>query len=225
MVARPSFASVLLGFGVLTACLVGCAKGEEVPDDGAGGAGGGTTSATSATTAAATTSGGTTAAATTSGDGGENMGGSGTTATTTGVVNCDFSTNDDCETAEPLMEMAGDKDDSHTESHLGSRWYALHVTEQDNGIGGEDFSYRVTLTSPASAQYQLVVYRGAESGPIDCTTEEMGSGNPQILTHSWGDDLGEDDSKWIVIGVLYQSGDPMACTAADNWNLLIETHI
>jgi hypothetical protein len=81
-------------------------------------------------------------------------------------------------------------------------------------------SYRAKLTSPPGASYGLFVYTGDDSGPTCFAPAKQGTGNPAVVTDSWGDSLGSDDTTWLTLEVRYLSG--TACGPSDQWNLTIE---
>jgi hypothetical protein len=81
-------------------------------------------------------------------------------------------------------------------------------------------SYRATLTSPPGASYGLFVYTGDSSGPTCFGATKQGTGNPAVVTDSWGDSIGSDDTTWLTLEVRHLSGN--ACGPSDQWNLTIE---
>jgi hypothetical protein len=105
-----------------------------------------------------------------------------------------------------------------------SKWYKVHITEDDSNIFETDLSYRVQLTSPPGMNYDLRVHQGPQDGSPDCNVAPMnGAGNPEIVTSSWDDDQGiggEDDSLWLNIQVLYVSG--TACGPNAEWTLTVQ---
>jgi hypothetical protein len=216
--------------GSLLTLVAACAEGGSV-EDGSGGAGGsgsggdpGSTTSGSTASATSTTSGSTTAATTGSGGSGGDMT---TTSTSSGQV-CDFTTLDTCQTADPMSPLAADKDQTPVvKTGVGEAWFEIHMEEQDSSVFGEDLSYRVSLTSPPGMNYDLVVLEGPQNGSPDCNaTPKTGTGEPATVSASWGDDQGfggEDDSLWLVIHVVYVSGD--SCGPTDQWTLKVEGHI
>ena len=210
----------------LLAFVAACAEGGAV-EDGSGGAGGADTSDTVSTTSSSTTQSSTTAT-TSSGTGGAGAGGGDTTTSTgTGQI-CDFTSLDTCATADPMSPLAADKTQTPiVMTGTGEAWFKIHMEEQAGGISGVDLSYRVTLTSPAGMDYDLDVQEGPQNGAVDCNaTIKNGAGTPETVSASWNDDQGfggEDDSLWLVIHVVYVSGD--LCGPSDNWTLKVEGHI
>lgn len=207
----------------------GCAEGGEV-EDGTGGGGGFGSDTTSETVTSGSTTSSSTTSSTSGGTGGAGGGGTGgdtTTTTGTGQV-CDFTSLDTCPTADPMNPLAADKNQTPVVmTGVGEAWFKIHMEEQDSGIFGADLSYRVTLTSPAGMDYDLDVQEGPQAGGVDCNAPiKNGTGNPEVVSASWGDDQGfggEDDSVWLVIHVVYVSGD--LCSASDTWTLKVEGNI
>jgi hypothetical protein len=152
------------------------------------------------------------------GDGGAGGGGGPT---------CDFTAPETCATAEVLPAVAGDEgNDFVSRNGVGSKWFKVHIQEQDSGVFESDMSYTVTLASPASVNYDLRVYEGPESGDPNCNaTPTNGVGSPESVSRGWDDSQGfggEDNSIWLNIEVLYVSGE--ACGAADQWTLQVLGH-
>lgn len=209
------FAAGLLG-------LYACAEGSSI-EDGAGGGSGGTNGSggedpatTAQTTAAQTTTGG---------QGGDpGAGGAGnTTASTTGSGQvCDFMPLNDCPAAELMSPIAGDKSGSAvTKTGSASRWFKIHIEEQDSGIFAEDLSYRVTLTSPPGMDYSVTVYESGDGGSANCSASPIaGSGTPETVNRSWGDSQPGDSSRWVIIEVEHVSG--TACGPSDKWTLSVQ---
>jgi hypothetical protein len=104
-----------------------------------------------------------------------------------------------------------------------ARWFKVHIQEADSGISEADLSYRVTLASPPGMNYDLRVYQGSQDGPANCNgTLKVGAGTPETVSDSWDDDQGfggEDDSVWLVIEVVYVSGD--LCGVDNQWTLTV----
>lgn len=227
----------------LAACLfslVACAEGGELigggsSEGGSGGTGGAGTSGPSSSSgqgAGPTTQGPSTSPAstgTTGGAGGE--GGTGGDGGTGGMSTnvgggplCDFSAPENCDGAEVLPAIAGDEgNESATRTGVGSKWFKIHIEEQDSSVFESDLSYRVSLSSPASVNYDVRVYESAELSPPNCNaTPITGTGTPESVSKSWDDSQGiggENDSIWIIVEVVHVSGDE--CSADDQWTLQV----
>jgi len=206
--------------------LAACAEGGGVGGGDTGGSGGETTSdggfgpGPSTSTASTTPTGGSNEGGSSEGGappvGGSGEGGSGTA--------CDFTAPEVCDGAEPLPAIAGDEDGAPvTRNGHTSKWFKIHVEEQDSGIFDADISYTVSLTSPPGAVYALHVYQAAQDSPPNCNaTVKNGTGNPPSVHDSWDDDQpigGENDSTWVIIEVAHVSGE--ACSSSDNWTLTV----
>lgn len=170
------------------------------------------------------------------GEGGAGEGGAGSTtsasstSSTGGGVDCDFASPNACATAENLGAVAGDES-SATISVQGttSKWFKIRVEERASGVFETDLSYRVSLTSPAGANYDLFVIEGPQSGAASCNgVPKVGQqvGASEQVSASWDDDQGiggEDDSVWLSIEVRHVSGDQ--CDLDDRWTLTIQGHV
>lgn len=217
---RSSFALLLLGI----ASFFACAEGSEIDSIGGGGSGEGGRitgvggSATGPTSGPATSGGPTSASA--SGSTGSSM-----SSTSSGMMICEYDAPDTCQTAESMPDVSGDTGGpTVTRKGSTSKWYKVHITEDDSNIFETDLSYRVQLTSPPGMNYDLRVHQGPQDGSPDCNVAPMnGAGNPEIVTSSWDDDQGiggEDDSLWLNIQVLYVSG--TACGPNAEWTLTVQ---
>lgn len=234
MLGRRSGRGFLFGF-VFSCGIFACAEGERLEDGdggagGLGGAGGSTTDSSVGASSNDTTNnngagppeGGSPpegGAPPETGGGGMGEGGS-------PPVECDFTAPELCAQAEPLPAVAGDKDaDMVTRTGDTSKFFKVHIEEQDSGIlDPEDLSYTVSLTSPPGAQYNLIVRESSQaaSAPNCNGTAKNGTGTPQSVHASWGDDQGfggEDDSVWLIIEVQHVSGE--ACGPDNSWTLLV----
>ncbi len=212
---------------VAGASLFACAEGSDIGSGGSGGEGGRVTgvSGSSVTNGPATTS--TKASSSSNSSTGSGEGGDMTTtssSTSTGM-SCDYAAPDTCASAEILPAMAGDQGGpSVTRKGDSSKWFKVHIQEQDSGISETDLSYTVSLVSPPGMNYDLRVYQGPQEGNPDCNATPMnGAGTPESVSNSWDDDQGfggEDDSSWLNIEVVYVSGS--ACGPNAEWTLTVQ---
>jgi len=150
-------------------------------------------------------------------------------SSSSGVV-CDFTSPNQCSTAEGLGAIAGDEDGAPiTLTGNTSKWYAIKIEERDSSIGGEDLSWRVTLASPVGMNYDLIVHEGPQDGGVDCAGTlypGVAGGAGEVAEHGYDDDQGfggESDTLWIAIEVRYVSGE--ACSLSDTWSLTIQGHL
>jgi hypothetical protein len=246
--------------GLIIACggFVACAEGTAVENPatatgqggggiggrGLGGAGGSddddvsSSSKSSSRSSSAATSGST---GSSSGDGGGGEGGAGdggagstsvtaSSASSSSGMQCNFTSPNQCATAESLGSIAGDEDGAPVIlTGTTSKWYTIRIEERSSGISETDLSWRVSLTSPVGMNYDVIVHEGPQDGGVDCNgTVYNGalSGNAEVCSHEYDDDQGiggEDDSLWLAIEVRYVSGE--ACGVLDTWQLTIDGYI
>ena len=218
---RPSFA-LCFAIGLCAACAEGGGVGGGSEGGGGISSDGGAPSGPSSTTGnTQPTTGGSPSDGGAADGGSPPIGGEGGSPVTT----CDFTAPEICDGAEPLPAIAGDEGNpTATRNGHTNKWFKIHIEEQDSGIGGEDLSYTVSLTSPPGVVYSLKVYPGGEDGPADCNAGVVnGTGTPPSVHDSWDDDQGfggEDDSKWLIIEITHVSGE--LCSSSDNWTLLVQ---
>jgi hypothetical protein len=104
----------------------------------------------------------------------------------------------------------------------GSKWVKISAEERVNGISGAEMRVRVTLRSPANADFNLFVY-GAATADCDTSTEssELQVGEDAVDLR-WGEGAvanGKSDTKDVFVKVVEAPG---ACNAAGNWELTFE---
>jgi hypothetical protein len=160
------------------------------------------------------------------GAGGMGAGGTGGDPTTSvgGGTPCDFTAPEDCAGAEILPSISGDEGGMVTRNGTTSKWWKVQISETDGGIFESDLSYRVTLASPASVNYDLRVYENGDDEPASCSVApKAGSGNPEIVQNGLDDSQGfggEDNSRWLVIEIFHVSG--TECNPEDQWTLSVQ---
>jgi hypothetical protein len=227
----------------VVAVVAACATGSEISEDGgvtgAGGFGeggygdggdighGGEDDDTSSSNSSSSSSsgsgaeGGAGGSGSSAGGGGSGTGGSGSG----GSPPCDFTSPNACTNAAALASVDGDDGGVVTASGTTSKWFVVHVVENNSDIFEVDMSYTVTLTSPPGMVYDLVVHQGPQDGNQDCgAAPKLGQppgGATQTVSDSWDDDQGiggEDDSLWLNIQVEYVSGSDCDAT----WTLKVE---
>jgi hypothetical protein len=129
-----------------------------------------------------------------------------------------------CPTALDLGSVGGDTGNTTvTATGYLAAWYHVRVTEDDSGVFGVPMAVTLQLTSPASEQYDLVVYVNTGSDAVECTTPS-GSATTAGTTESthldWGESgafsNGSDDSRTVSIEIRPKPG---TCAAAQPWQL------
>lgn len=143
--------------------------------------------------------------------------------TTTGTTTCEAPRN--------LGAIAGDVDGTpRTERGTCSDWLRLRVTEEDNAsysAWANDLKLRLTLSSPAGADFDLHVYLDEEQDVVACTTEfaksEAPANRSDLVELSWGETgwtaNAGDDSRTLSIEV--RAKDPSSCGKGE-WVLTLE---
>jgi hypothetical protein len=131
-----------------------------------------------------------------------------------------------CATATNLGSVSGDTGaDMQTASGYQAAWYKVRVTEDDSGPLGMKLRVSVTLTSPASASYDLIVYLDTGSDVIECTTPNGTatiSGATQTRSIQWGEGFfsnNVDDSRTASIEIRPRG---TSCAAAAPWSLTVK---
>ena len=218
-------AFLLVAGGLVVACAEGADIGETGGSGGEGGVLTGAGVTNGPTSSSSSSSSKSSSSVSTGGEGGDMT--TTTASTGTGMM-CDYDAPDTCPTAEILPAIAGDQGGpTVTRKGSTSKWYKVHIQEQDSGIFETDLSYRVTLSSPPGMDYNLKVYQGPQDGNPDCNVSPLsGQGSPEVVSASWDDDQGiggEDDSLWLNIEVVYVSGS--ACDQNAEWTLTVAGNI
>jgi hypothetical protein len=135
-----------------------------------------------------------------------------------------------CATAAVLAAIGGDETGASTSSASGyqAAWLSIRVKETDNGPFGDPMSMQATLTSPAGAMFDLLVFVPGDATSTDCTTATSTvttTGSVETWTLEWGElgvfANGVDDSRTIAIQVSPRSTD--SCGSAQTWSLAIQT--
>jgi hypothetical protein len=134
---------------------------------------------------------------------------------------------DTCAGATSLGSVSGDTGSQKlTASGTRAAWFRVRVTENDTGIGGVPEQLRVTLTSPASADFGVFVYVNTGSDVVECsTTVGTTTTNGKVeQTHAeWGETgtfaNGSDDSRDVSIEIRPVSG---TCGPDQMWQLSLQ---
>jgi hypothetical protein len=208
-----------------------CAEGESLTGafGGSGDVGGSdtggapSTSTGGAPTTTTITTGGMTVEGGFGGMGTGGMGGEPTTSVGGGTP-CNFTAPEDCAGAEILPAVSGDDGGMVTRNGTTSKWWKVQISETNSSVFGENLSYRVTLASPASVNYDLRVYENGDDEPASCSVApKAGSGNPETVQNDWDDTQGfggEDNSRWLIIEIFHVSG--TECNPEDQWTLSVQ---
>jgi hypothetical protein len=130
-----------------------------------------------------------------------------------------------CDAAEVIGMVSGDEpSDDLVAAGTDATWLTFQVTEDNDGVVGESVSFTVTLTSPASVDYDLYVYRGAAGGPTGCSgvlDSSTSSGPTDVVHMSWGEGgvaNGIDDRAWVAVEIVPKN----ACPDGSQWSLDVE---
>ena len=135
-----------------------------------------------------------------------------------GAGGCDLMSPNTCETAEVLMEIAGDQGmDFREVKGTGSKWFQIKILEAST-LGRPSFT--ATLTSAMGTDYDLYVSHGDENGP-DCTFPQLqATGMPESFTQWWPDMATVDDSRHISLEIRHLSGG--TCEESAQWTLRVQ---
>lgn len=132
---------------------------------------------------------------------------------------------DTCDGAAIVGEISGDEDsDPIGTAGTESTWLTFQVTEDNDSVAGEAVSFTVTLTSPASVDFDLYVYRGAAGGPTGCNgvmDSSTSAAATDVVHMSWGEAgvaNGVDDRAWVAVEIV-PKGD--MCDDGSQWTLEI----
>jgi hypothetical protein len=132
-----------------------------------------------------------------------------------------------CAAATDLGGVSGDTSNQIvTGTGYQSAWYKVRVTENDSGVFGVAMSFTATLTSPASANYDLYVYVNTGSDVVECTTPNgTATRNGTVASRRilWGEtgtfSNGVDDSRTVSIEVRPTA---TTCAPAQPWQLVVQ---
>ncbi len=133
-----------------------------------------------------------------------------------------------CGTATMLPSIDGDDGGAASATGYQAAWYSIRLSETDSGPFADPMSIQTTLTSPASAMFDLFVYVDTGNDDVDCTTPTGSvatSGTSETSSIEWGETgtfaNDSDDSRTVSIEVRPKSGD--ACSPSATWSLSIIT--
>ena len=137
----------------------------------------------------------------------------------------------DCMHAADLGQVSGDTTGPGVNATGStSKWLAVRVTEDDQGVLGVALNVTANLTSPPGANFDLFLYMD----PADTPSTRMCTGAPvasstkasgvDTATHSWGESItanNGDDTRIVSIEVRHVSG---ACAPGATWSLTVTGH-
>ena len=137
----------------------------------------------------------------------------------------------DCMHAADLGQVSGDTTGPGVNATGStSKWLAVRVTEDDQGILGVPLNVTANLTSPPGANFDLFLYmdpagtpstRMCTGAPVASSTKASGV---DTATHSWGESVtanNGDDTRIVSIEVRHVSG---ACAPGATWSLTVTGH-
>lgn len=130
-----------------------------------------------------------------------------------------------CATAESIGGVAGDENTPQiVRSGDSPTWVTFQVSENNSDFSGEKLSFTATLQSPATADFDLFVFRGPEGGSSGCGGTMMQSVNPagtDMVHMEWGEGTlanNGDDSVWVAVEIRAKNG---TCDPPAQWTLTI----
>jgi hypothetical protein len=142
-----------------------------------------------------------------------------------GAGSTDCRSSDTCATARMLGTVSGDIGHQVlTASGSRAAWFRVRVTE-DDGTTGHPTRVAATLTRPASADFEVLLYVNPDSDITECSATlgtTTTSGNVKQTRAEWGEGTvpnGSDDSRDVAIEVRPLSG---TCAPGEVWKLSIE---
>jgi len=130
-----------------------------------------------------------------------------------------------CQTAMDLGSVSGDTGSGmKTASGYQAAWYRVRVTEDDSSPLGVKLSVTAQLASPASSNYDVLVYVNTGSDVVECATPSgtlTTSGTTDAVRLLWGEGTianNSDDSRTVSIEIRPITG---GCAPAQPWQLTI----
>jgi len=131
-----------------------------------------------------------------------------------------------CQAAVILGTVSGDSGSQMvTTSGYQAAWVKVRVTEDNGSIGGQKLKVTATLTSPAAAAFDVLVYVNPDNDVIECaspTGTPTTNGNVETLSVKWGEGAvgnSDDDSRTVAIEVRPKS---TSCSPAQTWQLVVK---
>ncbi len=105
-----------------------------------------------------------------------------------------------------------------------STWIHVRTTEDYDGIDAVSMTFRATLTSPASANFDLFLYVNTGSDVLECATPRGSATTTgtDVVNLQWGETgivaNGSDDDRDVMIEVRNVSG---TCAVGQTWSLAL----
>jgi hypothetical protein len=133
-----------------------------------------------------------------------------------------------CQTGGAIGSISGDTSPASngvTRTGTSSAWFAVLVTENDNGVGGKAMGARAQLATTTGANYDLHVWMSPSAAPTArvCNmlagSSTLPDGQIEEVNLSWGEGIGgnnADDTRIVMLEVRHVSG---PCEAAYPWTL------
>ena len=133
---------------------------------------------------------------------------------------------DRCINAVTLGTVSGDTGhDALAAKGSRAAWFRIRVTENDDSFAGVPLHVLARLTSPAGADFDVVLYVNPDSDVVECTNSfgtASASGSVKQVRASWGEDVvtdAENDSRDVSIEIRPKS---TTCSDGAQWQLAIE---
>jgi hypothetical protein len=129
---------------------------------------------------------------------------------------CDATTS--CAASVALGTVRGDiGTDAVLANGTASEWLQVTVAEGDSSIFSAGLKFTATLTSPPGVDFNLYVYQSpCGTGLYGQSTNP--AGQTDAVSGGWGDVLGADDSRTVLVEVRYAGGG--VCGAS--WTLEVD---
>lgn len=130
-----------------------------------------------------------------------------------------------CAAADPIGGVAGDESTPQiVVTGDTPTWVTFQVSENNSDFTGETLSFRVTLASPATADFDLYVFRGPEGGSSGCggtTMQSTNAAGTDMVQMEWGEGAlanNVDDGVWVAVEVRAKNG---TCDPPAQWTLTV----
>ncbi|MCH9687378.1 MAG: hypothetical protein K0V04_38445 [Deltaproteobacteria bacterium] len=130
-----------------------------------------------------------------------------------------------CASAAAIGGVSGDSSSPSIDvSGVMPTWVAFEVSEDDSGVFGSDLSFTATLSSPAGADFDLHVFRGAEGANSGCggfMQQSTNAGGLDSVSMSWGEGgvaNNSDDGVWVAVEIRAKND---VCAPPDEWTLVV----
>lgn len=131
-----------------------------------------------------------------------------------------------CASATPIGGVAGDEGSAAlVVSGDTPTWMSFQVSENSSDVFGEEVSFTATLQSPATADFDLFVFRGPEGGSSGCggsPGQSTNAGASDSVHMSWGEGAvanNTDDGAWVAVEVRAKNG---TCDPGAEWTLTVQ---